>query len=116
MVRVGPSVSLQMMQQGATIAVMDQGTPVNHHLEVHIFDRSSGAEVKSLTPQVTITGPGIATPRGLPDVRACLLANHRLTEPHFGDNLYLPDGSYAVSVEVGGETASLPDVVARAAA
>lgn len=105
MVRVGPSVSLQVMQAGATMTVMDQGRPVNHHLEVHIFDRRSGAEVKSLTPQVTITGPGIATPRGLPDVRACLLANHRVIEPHFGDNLYLADGTYSVAIGVGTERA-----------
>ena len=103
------------MQMGATMTAVDQGQPVNHHLEVHIFDKSSGIERKDLTPIVNIAdqGPGESRelavdphPSGeIPFVTACLLANHRVTEPHFGDNLYLPDGRYIVTVTVGNEIA-----------
>ena len=115
LVRTGPAVSLAVMQQGATMATMDQGRPVNHHFEVHIFDKDSGAEVKRLIPVVTITDPATGTSRGVPNVQACLLANHRVTEPHFGDNLYIVDGAYPVSVTVGEETAAFENVVMPAA-
>ena len=47
-------------------------------------------------------------------MRACLLTNHRASEPHFGDNLYLRDGTYAVSVSVGEEAAVAEGVVVTA--
>ena len=113
--RTGPSVSLEVMMEGATMTFVDQGTPVNHHLEVHIFDKSSGAEIKDLVPTVRITDPATggvrelaaqAHPSGeVPYVTACLLTNHRVSEPHFGDNLHLADGTYSVTIQVGAETA-----------
>ena len=87
------------------MTITDEGQPVNRHLEVHIFDRNSGAQVKDLTPKVTITNQATGVSRGLPNVTACLESNHLEVEPHFGDNLYLPDGQYGVTVEVGNETA-----------
>jgi hypothetical protein len=93
------------MQQGAVMTMVDRGQPVNHHLEVHIFDKVSGAEVKNLIPNVTITDKAAGTSQGLGNVQACLLANHRVTEPHFGDNLYLPNGRYTVTVGIGSEAA-----------
>jgi hypothetical protein len=113
-VRTGPMVTMEVMQQGATMTMMDQGQPVNHHLEVYVFDKNTGAEVKKLIPKVTITDQATGTARGLPDVQACLLANHRATEPHFGDNLYLSDGKYAVAVNVGNDTAVFENVVVKA--
>ena len=111
--RTGPVVAMEVMRMGATMTVVDQGQPVNHHLEVHIFDRSSGAELTDLIPTVMITDRATGDSRELainahpsgeiPYVTACLLANHRVREPHFGDNLYLGDGTYTVTVGVGDE-------------
>ncbi len=113
-VRTGPMVTMEVMQMGATMTVVDQGQPVNHHIEVHIFDKGSGAEVKNLIPTVRITDQATGASRELainvhpsgeiPYVTACLLANHRVKEPHFGDNLFLSGGTYAVTVGVGNET------------
>jgi len=96
------------------MTTVEQGQPVNHHLEVHIFDRRSGVEVKTLVPVVTITNQTTRGSRALANVRACLVANHRETEPHFGDNLYLPEGTYTVTVRVGSETATFRNVAVKA--
>jgi hypothetical protein len=105
---------MDVMQQGAGMTMVDQGQPVNHHLEVHIFDKNSGSEVKDLIPEVTITDPATGTSKGLLNVRACLLANHRVTEPHLGDNLYLSDSTYAVAVNISNETAVFKNIVVKA--
>ena len=121
--RVGPRVSMEVMRMGATMTTVDGGQPVNHHIEVHVFDKSSGAEVR-VAPAVAITDRAteesrelaldVQASREVPYMRACLLSNHRVSEPHFGDNLYLRDGTYAVSVSVGEETAVSEDVVVMA--
>lgn len=111
LVRTGPTVSMGVMQQGSIMTMMDMGRPVNHHFEVHLFDKASGTELKNLIPEVIITDPATGASRGIPNVQACLLANHRVTEPHFGDNLYISDGVYPVSVVVGGETGLFESVV-----
>ena len=47
-VRIGLKVTMAM----STMTMVDQGQPVNRHLEVHIFDKQSGANVKSVVPIV----------------------------------------------------------------
>ena len=106
-VRTGPAVTLEAMHPGAVMTMVDQGRAVNHHLEVHLFDKTTGAELKNLIPTVTIIEQATGTSYGLPNVEACLRANHRVGEPHYGDNLYLPDGRYTLTINVGGETARL---------
>lgn len=123
--RTGPTVTLEVMMEGATMTTVDGGQMVNHHLEVHIFDKSSGSEIKVVVPTVNITALATGDPkefavdlhpsREIPYVKACLLANHRVTEPHFGDNLYLGDGTYTVTVRLGDETAVFENVVMKAA-
>ena len=122
--RMGPVVSMDVMQSGAPMTTVDRGQPVNHHLEVHVFDKSSGAEVKDLVPSVTITDleTGDARefavdrhPNGeVPFVTACLLADHRVEEPHFGDNLHLRDGTYTIAIGVGNESAVLENISVKA--
>ena len=115
LLRTGPAVTLEVMMQGATMTLVDQGQPVNQHLEVHIFDKSGGAELTSLIPTVGITDSATGEARQfatephssgeIPYVTACLLTNHRVSEPHFGDNLYLANGTYTVTVTIGNEQA-----------
>ena len=112
----GPA--LRMMSMAFPImSIADEGNPVNRHLEIHIFDKSSRAKVTSVVPVVRITNRATGVTRELADgqetgaslgvsfVTACQISKHRDVEPHFGDNIYLPDGEYTVAVRVGDETA-----------
>ena len=109
-IRIGPEVSMP----AATMTVTDQGMPVNRHLEVHIFDKRTGVEVKDPIPTVNLTDQTTGTSRLLANITAWLLSRHRDREPHFGDNLYLTNGMYTITVVVGDETAVLKDVLLTA--
>ncbi|MGH2361265.1 MAG: hypothetical protein ACRDGM_12095 [bacterium] len=108
-VKIGPKVTMAM----TTMTTVDHGQSVNRHLEVHIFDKKSGAEVKAVVPVVRITDQATGTSRGLPNVKACLMSRHRETEPHFGDNLYLRNGTYTVAVSVGKEIATFRNLAVK---
>ena len=115
---------MEVMQMEAAMTMVDQGQPVNHHLEFHVFDKSSGAELKNLVPTVRMTDLGTGDTREfrvdrhssgeVPYVTACLLSNHRVTEPHFGDNLHLRDGTYTIAIGVGNETTVLENIIVKA--
>ena len=112
----GPA--LTQMMSFPIMSAIDQGQPVNRHLEIHIFSNSGGAMVTTLIPTVNITDQTTGISRELADVQetgaslgvsfvsACLISKHRDVEAHFGDNIYLPNGKYTVTVAVGEETAS----------
>lgn len=87
-IRTGPKVTMSM----STMTVTDQGKPVNRHLEVHIFNRKTRAEVKEPVPEVRIADQATGASRALTNLMACRISKHREVEPHFGDNVYLPDG------------------------
>ena len=119
-----PNEGITTMAQMALMATTDQGRPVNRHMKVHIYDRDSGATVDDLVPTITIidqatgmtrelaTDQALAASEGIPFALACLLAQHHVV-PHFGDNLHLPDGTYTISVIVGGETAVAENIVVK---
>ena len=112
----GPALTM-MMTSFPIMSSMDQGQPINRHLEVHIFDKISGAKLTDLVPSVTLTHQGTGVSRELADgqetgsslgvsfVTACQLSKHRAIAPHFGDNIYLPKGTYTVVIGVAEETA-----------
>ena len=105
-IRTGPVVSMADL----AMTVIDQGMPVNRHIEIHVFRAGTDVEAKDLIPVFQITDQLTGVTRALVNITACLTANHRITEPHFGDNVYLPAGMYTISVTVG-ETAIFGDVV-----
>lgn len=109
-IRMGSKVTMPM----SSMTVTDQGNPVNRHLEVYIFSKSSGAEVKDMVPTVKVTNQATGASRQLANMTACRIAKHRETEPHFGDNIYLPDGTYTITVVVGKETAVFKDLILKA--
>ncbi len=109
--RVGPTVTMAM----STMTMMEQGQPVNRHIEVYIFNKGTGTEVKDVIPTVKIKDQAKGTSRALANVLACRVSRHREIEPHFGDNMYLPDGKYIITVSVGKETAVYKDLVLKAA-
>ncbi len=110
-IRVGPTVIMSM----STMTMMEQGQPVNRHIEVYIYHKSKGTEVKDVIPTVKIKDQAKGTSRALANVMACRVSRHREIEPHFGDNIYLPDGKYIITVGVGKEKAVFENLVLKAA-
>jgi len=109
-IRMGPKVTMPM----ASMTVTDQGNPVNRHLEAHIFNRSTGAEVQTVVPVVRVTNQATGASRQLANMSACRVSRHLETEPHFGDNIYLPAGTYTIAVVAGPETAVFRNLILKA--
>lgn len=103
---IGPKVTMPASAMTIAMATTDQGHPVNRHLEVHVFNKSSGARITDMIPTVSIADKATGSPRTLASVLACMTLKHREIEPHFGDNLYMTDGGYTVTVSIGDESAS----------
>lgn len=103
---IGPKVTMPASAMTIAMATMDQGQPVNRHLEVHIHDKNNGAQIIDAIPTVSITDKTTGTLRTVPNVLACMTLKHREIEPHYGDNLYMTDGSYTVTVSIGDERTS----------
>ena len=112
----GPALT-GMMTAFPIMSAMDQGQPVNRHMEIHLFDKNTGAKLIDITPRVKLTDVETGVSRewaatqesggslGVAFVTACLISKHREVEPHFGDNIYLRDGAYAVTIGIEDETA-----------
>ena len=118
-----PIGSVVTMMEFTEMSTMDQGQPVNHHLDVHIFDASSGAVVMDVIPVVSITNQATGVSREMEtgafsrvhaNVMAWMVSKHRVSNPHFGDNLYLADGTYTISVGIGDETVDVDNIDVRA--
>ncbi len=111
---IGPALE---MTDFPLMSSLDQGQPVNRHLEVHIFERGSGSKLTDIIPSVRLTRlvSGISrelaanresgASQGISFVPACLVSKHREVEPHFGDNIYLASGTYNIIFGVGDEIA-----------
>jgi hypothetical protein len=90
------------------MAMTDQGQPVNHHLEVHISNKLSGAAVTNVMPNITIMDEASGMSRTLQDVMA--MYHVPQSDLCFGNNVYLPDGQYKITVKVGSETVEFSHV------
>jgi hypothetical protein len=93
---------------------MDQGRPVNHHLEVHITRNDTGGVVNDVTPTIRITEKSTGESRDLPQVIGMLGVQADPSDFHYGQNVYLSDGTYAVAVMIGQDTAVFRDVLVTA--
>jgi hypothetical protein len=94
---------------------MDQGMAANHHLEVQITQAATGNVVMDVTPTIRITDKLSGTSRDLPQVMGMYGAAMGPSDFHYGQNVYLPDGTYMVTVLVGpSDTAQFRDVVVMA--
>jgi hypothetical protein len=93
---------------------MDQGMAANHRLEVHITQGDSGSVVMDLTPTVRITNKLSGEARDLPQVMGMYGAAMGMSDFHYGQNVFLPDGTYVVKVLVGPDTAEFRDVLVAA--
>ena len=115
---IGSVVTMPMSQ----MTTEDQGQPVNHHLEVHIYDKGSGDLVLDVVPIVIIRDLATGNSRLIRSqpqsvfLLACVVSEHDVPVPHFGDNLYLPDSTYTFTVNVSNEAALSENVVVETAA
>ncbi len=91
------------------MAMTDQGQPVNHHLEVAVLDKTSGQVLTDPMPTITITNDATGGTRPL---QAALMYDVQVgrSDLHFGNNVYLADGTYTITAVVNGETASFARV------
>jgi hypothetical protein len=87
----------------------DQGQSVNHHLEVHLKDASSGAVLTNPVPSISITDAS-GNARPLSNIVQMYDPSVGQSDVHFGNNVYLPDGTYTVTVTIGPDTATFLNI------
>lgn len=89
---------------------MDQGMAVNHHVEVHITRNDTGAVVNDVTPTIRITDKTTGDSRDLPQVMGMYGMQMGPSDFHYGQNVWLPDGTYSVIVMIGPEESVFRDL------
>jgi hypothetical protein len=95
----------EIMISGTMVMGMGMGPMPNHHLELHVFSRQTGAVVTKAMVAITIyTAKGklvekvpIAVMRGI---------KSGASDTHFGNNVALKDGKYMVKAQVEHTTAT----------
>ncbi len=109
---MGPSSSMSgMSMMSMQMATTDDGQPVNHHLEVHVFDSATGAVIANPVPSIAITDNTTGATRTLSDVMAMYNIQAGTSDLHFGNNVFLQDGdTYTIQVIVGSDTVSFANV------
>ena len=93
----------------ADMPTTDAGHPVNHHLEVHLVNKSDGNVVTDTAPTINIADAKGAS-RAVSPVVAMYGVTVGPSDWHFGGNVYLADGTYTVTVTIAGETATFANV------
>src|SRR5438105_1870361 len=101
---IGPS------EEMAPDVMADEGMAVNHHLELHIMHADDNMLVTDVTPIIRITDKSSGVSRDLPHVMGMTDPEMGMGDFHYGQNLFLPDGTYLVTVMVGSDTAQFRDV------
>jgi hypothetical protein len=93
----------------------DQGMAVNHWLDIHVSRADSGDVVNDLTPTIRVTDKLTGESRDLPGIMG-VSGGMSPTDFHYGQNVFLPDGTYLVTVQLDpGDTAEFRDVSVMAA-
>jgi len=89
----------------------DQGMTANHHVEVHITRNDTGAVVNDVTPVFRITDKAQGESRDLPQVMGMYGVEMGPIDFHYGQNVWLPDGTYTVMVMIGPDRAVFRDLM-----
>lgn len=85
----------------------------NHHVEVHVTNKGTGAVVKDATVAISLTDvsdKAVGTIAVQP-VMAMYGVAAGQNDWHYGNNAQLPDGSYAATVTVNGQQAAFTNLV-----
>jgi hypothetical protein len=89
----------------------DQGMAVNHWIDVHVTQSGSGAVVSDVTPTIRIVDKSTGEARDLASVMG-MSGGMSPSDFHYGQNVFLPDGTYQISVLLGpADIAQFRDVV-----
>jgi hypothetical protein len=80
---------------------MDQGMAANHSVNVHIELADAMTVVMDVKPTIRITDKATGVARDLPAVMGMYGSSMGQADFHYGQNVFLPDGSYTVTVMVG---------------
>src|SRR5215471_3005694 len=93
----------------------DQGMAVNHWIDVHVAQSGSGAAVNDVMPTIRILDKSTGEAHDLPSVMG-ISGGMSPGDFHYGQNVFLPDGTYQISVLLGpADTAQFRDVVVGSA-
>jgi hypothetical protein len=109
---------MSMGENGMTMQPQqdDQGMAVNHWLDVHVTQVGSGAVVSDVTPTIRIVDKSTGQAHDLPSVMG-IAGGMNATDFHYGQNVFLPDGTYDISVLLGpADTAQFRDVAVASSA
>ncbi len=94
---------------------MDQGMAANHLVEVRITQGDSSMVVSDVTPTIRVTDKATGESRDLPHVMGMYGSTMGPADFHYGQNVWLPEGTYLVTVLVGpDDTALFRDVLVEA--
>jgi hypothetical protein len=110
---MGMSHDMSMGQNDMTMQPQpaDQGMAVNHWLDVHVTQAGTGSVVNDLTPTIRIVDKSTGEARDLPAVMG-MAGGMNASDFHYGQNVFLPDGTYQITVLLGpADTAQFRDVV-----
>jgi hypothetical protein len=86
-----------------TVAMTDQGQPVNCHIEVAVYDKATGAPLRNAMSRITITERKTGRSRALRAVTAIYDPKEKPGDLPYSDDVHLANGAYRVIVFVGGE-------------
>lgn len=98
---------------GGTMLMTQEGHPVNHHLEIHLFT-NTGQVVTTIKPSVAISAGAGAVALVVPMVPMQSVRLGRV-DFHYGNNVYLAAGDYAVTVTEESHTLTFSHVAVTAA-
>jgi hypothetical protein len=89
----------------------DQGMAVNHWLDVRVTRAGSDTAVSDVMPSIRVVDKSTGEARELPSVMG-MAGGMDAGDFHYGQNVFLPDGTYQISVLLGpSDTAQFRDVV-----
>jgi hypothetical protein len=107
---MGSSSGMGMGSSSSMSTDMDQGMGVNHHLEIHIMRNDDNSVVSDVTPVIRVTDKSTGISRDLPEVMGMYGVGMGMSDFHYGQNVWLPDGTYTITAMIGPDTAVFRDV------
>lgn len=82
----------------------------NHHVELHVYARKSGKVVKGARVSISLVNSKSHASLVVP-IMTMMGATMGASDYHYGNNVYVPAGTYTVAVAVNGTRASFKSQV-----
>lgn len=99
-----------LVERGAAPVQPKASPQPNHHLVVHVFDKSTGKAVTNANVEMSFqrlgpAGEPVGTSTQVPVVEMQVIGKGPSTT-HYGNNVDMPSGTYRVTVTANGATAT----------